>query len=593
VLLLSATFFENLSRSWLKWGDVLIDTGRDLDVARQVSEGRALYSELRYTYGPLTPWLNAAAFKLFGIHTFVFVAFGAACAILTSIWVYRISRLFLPRLPSVTITVAFQYICAFGSLTPTANFNFILPYTPAATYGTVLCLGSVYFLLRYVLRGMKAADLAVSLALLFLTALDKVELLAAACVAHFVAQACLLGTRRATVARTAGVYAIPIALASVVYGALYLQVGAPLFADNLFTHLNPSFKDYSLEHMGLLDVGASLWAVLFSLAAAAIVAGVAALAARLQNHLSRAATHASEARRSDVLLGCLCAAVAILVYGWLPIEYTFRIFLLAAMTASGALFTAGLRTGFTEHRSAQLTFWLFSLACTMRILLKTAMFFYGFYLLIPGLICFGLLWFCYLPRLVCWPGWGLKLCSVGVFIGVIAAHVDIANFLNSWREHRIHTPFADLKVLTIFRGVAEGRCQSEAIRLLSTLPKESRVLAIPVGLGLTFCAGLENPYRSGEYTAIEMNGRYSDIALLRRLQANEPDLIVRTRDVGNEFGVFGLDYAQQTWAWIVANYEPCALIGQHDYMVIFKRKGAPYPFPDPPMDASASRAPAH
>src|SRR5262245_47132496 len=42
-----------------RWGDIITDTGRELDVPKQLLAGKMLYRDVRYWYGPLAPCLNA------------------------------------------------------------------------------------------------------------------------------------------------------------------------------------------------------------------------------------------------------------------------------------------------------------------------------------------------------------------------------------------------------------------------------------------------------------------------------------------------------------------------------------------------------
>ena len=52
---------------WRSWPDVLIDFGRELYIAWQLAEGKALYTDIAYFNGPLSPYLNSIWFRLFGV----------------------------------------------------------------------------------------------------------------------------------------------------------------------------------------------------------------------------------------------------------------------------------------------------------------------------------------------------------------------------------------------------------------------------------------------------------------------------------------------------------------------------------------------
>src|SRR5439155_1755159 len=50
-----------------RWADPLVDFGRELYVPWQLVRGRVLYADVAYLNGPLSPYLNALWFRLFGI----------------------------------------------------------------------------------------------------------------------------------------------------------------------------------------------------------------------------------------------------------------------------------------------------------------------------------------------------------------------------------------------------------------------------------------------------------------------------------------------------------------------------------------------
>ena len=60
--------------SWRTWPDPLIDYGQQLYVSWRLAEGDALYRDVAYLYGPLSPWINAALFRLFGVGLITLVA---------------------------------------------------------------------------------------------------------------------------------------------------------------------------------------------------------------------------------------------------------------------------------------------------------------------------------------------------------------------------------------------------------------------------------------------------------------------------------------------------------------------------------------
>ena len=56
-----------LAWSWRKWPDPIIDFGRELYVSVADYRGRVLYRDLASLFGPLSPYVNAIWFRLFGV----------------------------------------------------------------------------------------------------------------------------------------------------------------------------------------------------------------------------------------------------------------------------------------------------------------------------------------------------------------------------------------------------------------------------------------------------------------------------------------------------------------------------------------------
>src|SRR5215475_14895252 len=56
-----------LAWTWGTWPDVLIDFGAQLYIPWQLTEGKVLYRDVTDFNGPLSPYFNAALFRVFGV----------------------------------------------------------------------------------------------------------------------------------------------------------------------------------------------------------------------------------------------------------------------------------------------------------------------------------------------------------------------------------------------------------------------------------------------------------------------------------------------------------------------------------------------
>ncbi|MBN1491176.1 MAG: glycosyltransferase family 39 protein, partial [Phycisphaerae bacterium] len=281
-LLIALAMAENLHTSWQRWGDVVIDCGRELDTPRQLAGGATLYKDIRYWYGPLPPYVNAVLFRIFGVHLSVITTAGMVVTALTAWLTYRLVRQFAARAPAAAAAVAFLYVCAFGHYLTVNIFNSVLPYACPATYGMLLAMASIYFLIRHAARH-RNQNFVLSCVFLSLTALCKIEVLVAVAVPHamFLLAWLLAGRLRRRFYLVS--YAAAIALPVAVFGYFYARTGNELLADNLFLPGNVAASAFTLEHTGLDQPAESLKAVGIGSAALAgclVALGVAAFAER-------------------------------------------------------------------------------------------------------------------------------------------------------------------------------------------------------------------------------------------------------------------------------------------------------------------------
>src|SRR5688500_16473830 len=119
-----------LAWSWGTWPDPLTDAGRELYVPWRLSEGDRLYAEIAYFNGPLSPYVNALWFKLFGvsIRTLV-IANLALCALLVTL-MYRVMLHVAGRFAADACGLVVVLIFAFGQYSSDIdNYNYLLPYS--------------------------------------------------------------------------------------------------------------------------------------------------------------------------------------------------------------------------------------------------------------------------------------------------------------------------------------------------------------------------------------------------------------------------------------------------------------------------------
>ena len=118
--------------TWARWGDVTVDCGREMYVPWQLLQGKTLYVDLWYPYGPLAPYLNSVLFRFAGLNLNVLYWAGALSGLACAVLLYLIGMQLSSTLAGWT-AAAILLSEVFG---PTI-FSFPLPYSFSAVYGAV------------------------------------------------------------------------------------------------------------------------------------------------------------------------------------------------------------------------------------------------------------------------------------------------------------------------------------------------------------------------------------------------------------------------------------------------------------------------
>lgn len=164
-----------LWRTWLRWGDLVIDTGRELSMPLELLSGRLLYRDIFYLYGPFSPYCNAGFMRLFGGGVGALVLSGTLATAAMAWLCFRVSRFFLGPWISALCGATYLFVLAFAHYESLGIFTHILPYAYPSVHGTALSLASVYCAMEWV-RGRKRVFLALCAAFAFLALLARVEM---------------------------------------------------------------------------------------------------------------------------------------------------------------------------------------------------------------------------------------------------------------------------------------------------------------------------------------------------------------------------------------------------------------------------------
>lgn len=557
--------------TWHKWGSLTIDCGREMYIPAALSQGKRLYFDLWYPYGPLVPYWNAALFRVFGIHLSVLYTSGIAIVAVITLTLYSLSRIFLPVW--LSFTAAFVFLVQAFQL---SIFNYALPYSYPAAYGAMFSTALLWLLVRDCFEEQPwrvfAAGLLAGLALLtkIEVGLAAYGLLAGAIVIR-AARARSIGkfTRDAILCTPgflfcAAVYGLLISRSSFAFifeeniavaphSYFVSTFGTQWAQDRGFT-TDPFILIKSAFH-GLLGAGQLLVALwLASLCRAARRTLVALALGVCLFHL--AVTFADQA---------LCVAPTAIVRFYLMRVAPFYFFNKGTLWLSVVLLlmTAATwwRTGRRSYYSAVLMLAISSLALGFRV--ATAMgpngypIFYDTTAYLAWLVTLYML-SSYLPMKPSdriWKGFsGLMCCGVAC-ITLPYYPIQERPFLISSQRGSVYT------------DQATGETFSTVLAFLESAKSRSERFAImPEEVSLYYFSATLAPSRWYELTPGVLPPGEATSRYLEELDRAQVKYVILSNRATPEYGVpiFGTDYNQTIYRWLEQNFKVIAKVGAYE-----------------------------
>ena len=137
-----------LYTTWGAWGDLTSDSGHEMYIPSLLSQGKQLYRDVWFMYGPAAPYFTSFLFRLFVVNLNVLYWAGSLSALGSAIFLFLIGV----RLSSWLIGWTAGAVILLEVFQPSL-FCFPLPYTSAAVYG---CFVGCLFL-WLVIRGLESS----------------------------------------------------------------------------------------------------------------------------------------------------------------------------------------------------------------------------------------------------------------------------------------------------------------------------------------------------------------------------------------------------------------------------------------------------
>lgn len=566
VLLISLSFLAGLWVSWQRWGNPLIDAGREMNAPLRLLRGEMLYSQVRYIYGPFSPYANSLLYRIFGVRLAVLCGGGIAAAALILALVYWVGRRLLEPDETAVAVLAVTWICAFKP-----EGNYILPYAYSALHGCLLTLAVLALALRYLEKQravyLLLAGICAGFAMLAKTEAGIVALgtgVAALLLAHAPLQ---------RLQQRAGLFLLPaIGFPAAMYEYLARKVGwgtltqdSHLFFGRVpwqLIHFNQVRFGFDRPWHSLLLMTASLIRLL---ALAGILGGVGLLMRREVATTKREVAPTNRRNALFLLLGSIALfAAASVGLGDLGPMLPMPIVL-------AVLLTAGLREYIHKLRHAEepdthslqlLLIVVFALLSLMRIFLRVSTGGALSSVLIPAsFLVFVYCWTHIFPALFTDENertTAMRMAMAVLLVAVAASAITLSIRYRSKFTYRLATARG-----TMLTQPDLGQAFNEAAEFLARQSSAKDFVAVaPEGTSLNFLCDRRNPLRD-EILVPGMLDADAEQRAIHDLQATKTRFFLVTNRSTKEFGQtsFGRDYDTALMTWVRQHFHTCATFG--------------------------------
>ncbi len=561
VAIIGAVFFLLTWLGWLRWGEVVIDFGRQVYLPWQICAGKVLYRDLASTYGPLSPYLNAAMFWLFGASIRTLVLVNLALLMLSTVLVFNLLSGVASRWTATTGCVVFLAVFGFGHNLGLGNYNYICPYAHEITHGMLFSLLSIFLFWQHVRRGA-AFLVALSGVSCGLVLLAKPELFIACLLAivsglggkWLIGRPATADRLRAAAAFLAGM----VSPAIVAFG-FFLTATSPRTAilsalgawPPVFNRAVRSIPFYAIgvgtQHGGANALRAAVWAALL-LAYLWLFWAIGSVVRR-RGWPPRALAWLSGT------VGFVALSRFLLPRLWIGVARPLPLFLIVI----GGFALAGVRdvTQDLDQRRKNLlllslsVFGLFALA---KMLFNVYLGHFGFVLAMPGALVAFVALVERLPEKA--AGWGSSPAVVRAGGVALVALVVLAHAGSSIITLRKNTAPLGTGPDRLMTTPVVARDATAMLALIDrTLSPSESLAVIPEGALLNYLTKRVNPTPYLMLTPTEF-ANYGEGRILEAFRANPPAAILYMPRRGSQMGVgyLGTDYGAPLIDWIKANY---------------------------------------
>ena len=562
-----ASLAAGLVASWERWGNPLVDSGRELNVPLRLLHGERLYSEVGYIYGPFSPYLNASLYRIFHPSMWILWGHGIVSTVIILGMAYWIARQITGRFPATLACVAMTWVCALKS-----QGNYMMAYAFGGLDGITFVLATTILLIVFLRKKSPSLILCAGIAAA-LAVLCKTEFGGAAIGTGIVAASLAGYPRIRKVLIWLGLFLIPaVGLPALVFCLFATRVGwSTLTHDShlFFGHVPWQLMYFNGQRFGFSHPWHSLVLMIASLVRLIAFGGLAVSVSYLIEMRKPDFSRAMALTRSWVVATFLISLTGFVVSGiglsdlgpFMPMP-----FLLLVPVAGGvAAFARAQRDGLEAAQIQAATMVIIAASAfgsLLRIILRVSTGGALSSFILPGsVILFVYIWVQIFPLVLAEPGVrrrATQLIYAALVVGVLLTAVTLSV------RYRRKFPYPFVTARGTWRTSSDlGVAFTQAYQFVQekTAPGDF-VAVLPEGTSLVFLSDRRNPLREEIVTPgfLDATGEARAIDALR--SSHTPLIFIANRATP-EFSetLFGRDYNQRLMSWIEQNYAVCGVFG--------------------------------
>lgn len=600
VALVIASFVFGIAASWERWGNPLVDCGREMNQPLRLARGEMLYSDVRHIYGPLSPYINATLYRIFGPSLDVLYWDGIITSLIILLLVYWIARQLMGPVASTIAVLEVMWLCSFKQAG-----NYFLPYSYSAIHACALGLATLALVLRAIRnkeplkkqeRGEEAEEnptftsasiryLIIAGFVAGLTILAKTEMGLAAFVTGAVA-AWLAGHPSLKLSfKLTSIFVFPAFLITIaVYTVIGYKTGWHVLANEsflFFQNLPPELIYFNKRMSGfdlpLQSITQMLGSVVKMAAMAGLVSAVTLLItmrkhpARDQSNKTSEQTITDAGQVSPLMLWALLAiSIALMFFpagasiSWEQGPYLAMPVLLAAFLIAGLVrYQRRLMDGTNAQQIlVVIIVATYALASLARVMLRVRSGgAYSSYLLPASVIVFTYAWIRIFPGL--FHHSQSRRLARNIIVVMMIVHAFATGILLSarYRIKNVHPIPTERGTMIAVPDL--GLAMNQAIDFVNrnTAPREP-VAVMPEGTSINFLTDRPNPLREEITTPGFLDLEGQERAIRQLIESNTRVIFITNRAT-SEFGprAFGRDYNQRLMQWIEENFDLATVLG--------------------------------